>query len=87
MKINFIVCEDNIKTRKTLCDWLESYVDNDKIQLLLETSEPEAVLNLLKSSEGVSICLLDINLNKNINGVALAEKIKNINNVIISTIF
>lgn len=79
MKINFIVCEDNIKTRKTLCDWLESYVDNDKIQLLLETSEPEAVLNLLKSTEGVSICLLDINLNKNINGVALAEKIKNIN--------
>lgn len=79
MKINFIVCEDNIKTRKTLCDWLETYIDNEKVQLLLETAKPEEVLRLLKSTEGVVICLLDINLNESINGVALAERIKNTN--------
>ncbi|SNS57492.1 two component transcriptional regulator, LytTR family [Anaerovirgula multivorans] len=79
MKIDFIVCEDNPKTRKTICDWLGSYIDNMNIRLLAATSQPQEVLDCLANDEDIKICLLDINLNKEINGVALAEKIKNIN--------
>lgn len=79
MKINFIVCEDNIRTRKTLCDWIEDYLDDEGIQLLLDTDRPEEVLRTIKTTEGITICLLDINLNKDINGVVLAERIRDIN--------
>ncbi|SDK82929.1 LytR/AlgR family response regulator transcription factor [Natronincola ferrireducens] len=79
MKIDFIVCEDNPKTRKTICDWLGIYTNNKEVQLLLATSEPEEVLAAIQKEEGIKICLLDININKSINGVALAEKIKSIN--------
>ncbi|SES96524.1 two component transcriptional regulator, LytTR family [Natronincola peptidivorans] len=79
MKIDFIVCEDNPKTRRTLCDWLNPYIDDENIQLLLATSQPDEVLAVFEDNDATKICLLDINLNKSINGVALAEKIKNLN--------
>ncbi|AOY75953.1 LytR/AlgR family response regulator transcription factor [Clostridium formicaceticum] len=79
MKIDFIVCEDNPKTRKTICDWLETYIDHKDIKLLVATSQPEEVLSFVTEDEATKICLLDINLNEKINGVALAEKIRNIN--------
>lgn len=79
MKINFIVCEDNNNTRKIICDWLKNYIDNKVTKLLLATSQPEKILQVLCQVNGVAICLLDINLNTSINGIALAEKIRSMN--------
>jgi len=76
--LNFVVCDDNSNISNKLAQMLESLFikHNYDAQILLKTSSPEEVLNY---SSSVDVLLLDINLNHDISGLQLADKVRSIN--------
>jgi len=74
-----IVCEDNDKQRNIFTSIIENTIMREQIdaKVVLSTSEPMKVLEYINNNlEDVYIYFLDIDLNCNINGIKLAERIR-----------
>jgi len=75
--LNFVLCDDNLNIVKKLKEMLEIlFVKNDiDAKVGFYTDKPEKVLEYEKENI-VDVLILDINLNSNISGIDLAEKIR-----------
>jgi len=77
--LNLIICEDNEIQRRKVKDIVLNAIESKKlaIDLKLCTDSPKAVLKYLEENkDDTSIYLLDVDLNSSINGIKLAEKIR-----------
>ena len=75
--LNFVLCDDNLNIVKKLKEMLEIlFVKNDiDAKISFYTDKPEKVLEY-ENQNTVDVLILDINLNSNISGIDLAEKIR-----------
>ena len=75
--LNFVLCDDNLNIVKKLKEMLEIlFVKNDiDAKVGFYTDKPEKVLEY-ENQNTVDVLILDINLNSNISGIDLAEKIR-----------
>ena len=73
--LNFVLCDDNLNIVKKLKEMLEIlFVDIDA-KVSFFTDKPEKVIEYEKENI-VDVLILDINLNSNISGIDLAQKIR-----------
>lgn len=75
--LNFVLCDDNLNIVKKLKEMLEIlFVKNDiDAKVGFYTDKPEKILEY-ENQNTVDVLILDINLNSNISGIDLAEKIR-----------
>lgn len=77
--LKVILCEDNKKQRDDLTQIVENTIirENFDMQIVVSTDNPEEVLDyMLNNPNTVAIYFLDVYLNASINGIKLAEKIR-----------
>jgi two-component system response regulator AgrA len=72
------VCEDNIKQREKFSKLVEDIImiENFDMNLALSTEDPNKVLDYITNNKGTGLYFLDIDLKSTINGIQLAEKIR-----------
>lgn len=72
------ICEDNLEEREELKKIIEDilFIENYDIELSIVTSDPYEIIDNLKTSSTSGIYFLDVDLNSDINGIQLAEKIR-----------
>ena len=75
--LNFVLCDDNLNIVKKLKEMLEILFVKDDIdaQVSFITDNPNKVLEY-ENNHSVDILILDINLNSNMSGIDLAQKIR-----------
>lgn len=75
--LNFVLCDDNLNIVQKLKEMLEIlFFKNDiDAQVSFFTDKPEKVLEYEKENT-VDVLILDINLNSNISGIDLAQRIR-----------
>ena len=78
--LKFSICDDNINFLNRLSHILESiFIKYDlKATIDFMTTNPDDLLEHLKEN-AIDVLILDINLNSNINGLNIAEKVRLIN--------
>lgn len=77
--IKIFVCEDDPKQLEQIVSYVKNYllIENLDMELVLATEDPHEVLKYLeKNKVDRALYLLDINLNADINGIELADKLK-----------
>lgn len=76
--LNVFVCEDNNVLRNKFTKIIENYIiiENLDMEITLSTENPYAILNYLNNNEISGLYFLDIDLNTDIDGLLLAEKIR-----------
>ncbi|BCN29897.1 LytR/AlgR family response regulator transcription factor [Anaeromicropila herbilytica] len=77
--MNIYVCEDSEIQRKFLVKTIEEYrkEKTPDIQIKYVGSDPYEVIKLVEQENDSSLYFLDVDLNTDINGIELAEKIRN----------
>lgn len=73
------ICEDNDNQRAQLTQIIENCIAKNKLDMMVvvSTPSPDSVLLFLENNEGVSgLYFLDMDLNCDTDGIALAEKIR-----------
>lgn len=76
--LNIYLCEDNPKHLQKLVDYVEKciLIEDYDLSLRCATRDPEELLKSISNMNGTGLYFLDIDLNANINGLALAQKIR-----------
>ena len=76
--INIVVCEDNDVQRQSIVKILKEIISvhNFKMNIALEASNPYEVIEYSKRGNRPNIYLLDVNLKSVINGINLADKLR-----------
>jgi two-component system response regulator AgrA len=76
--MNIYVCEDNEIQRKFLLQTIEAYGKEQAldIQIKYSGSDPYEVIKQVEPEKSSSLYFLDVDLNTDINGIELAEKIR-----------
>lgn len=76
--LNIFICEDNLiqqnKFKKIISDIISTH--NYDMEIVLATPNPYDVIDYLKSTPTSGMYFLDVDLNSDINGIQLAEKIR-----------
>ena len=77
--LNILICEDDIKQRAYLEAVVNKYISGYDMALVLSTGSPKKILDYLKNNPNVQkLYFLDIDLQHEINGIALATRIKEV---------
>ena len=78
--LNFVLCDDNKNILDKLAIMLESILINNDYdgQIVYKCHDANSLLDYVKNNS-VDVLLLDINLNSNISGIALADEIRKTN--------
>lgn len=78
--LNFVVCDDNVTIVNKLSKMLESIFVNHnyEAQVAFESTNAEEILNFVNSHQ-TDVLILDINLQSNITGLELAERVRQYN--------
>lgn len=76
--LDIFVCEDNAPQRQALVQTIQNTVLMEELdmQLILDTPDPYALLEKVKSSQNTGIYFLDIDLKCSMNGMKLAQQIR-----------
>lgn len=76
--LKIFVCEDDKAQREKLTRIIENVllIENYDMELALETDNPYEVLDNIKKNDSTGIYFLDVDLHSDINGIQLAEKIR-----------
>lgn len=76
--LNIFICEDNNKQLEKFSKLVKDIImiENFDMNLTLSTQNPNDILDYLSKNEGTGLYFLDIDLKSNINGIQLAEKIR-----------
>lgn len=76
--LNIFLCEDNEKQREYFSNIIKKIILIEKFDLQLScvTADPQCVLNKINEITGTGIYFLDIDLHNNMNGLALAQHIR-----------
>lgn len=76
--LNIFVCEDNAAQRRTIVQIIQNAVLMEELdmQLILDTENPYALLEKVKTSQHTGVYFLDIDLGSSINGMKLAQQIR-----------
>lgn len=72
------VCEDNEMQRKLVTEIIEKIILIENLDMKVEKSskDPYEILETVKKNPSTSLYFLDVDLGTDINGIALAEKIR-----------
>ena len=75
--LNFVLCDDNSNILDKLCKMLESIFINNKIDatIALKTTDSNNVLSYIEKNP-VDVFLFDIELNADMSGLDLAQKVR-----------
>ncbi|WP_027633005.1 LytR/AlgR family response regulator transcription factor [Clostridium hydrogeniformans] len=81
--INIIVCEDNPIQREKIVDIIKEIISvhNFNMNMALVTGDPYEVIEYSKKDHKPNVYLLDVNLKSIINGILLADKIREDDNL------
>lgn len=76
--LNIYVCEDNLKQRMLITDYIKNIIliEDYDLNLELSTDNPYEVLDSIENSKNVGLYFLDIDLNYDIDGLSLARQIR-----------
>lgn len=76
--LNIFICEDNDKQLNRFTKLVEDIImiENFDMNLALSTKNPNDILDFLTANNGTGLYFLDIDLKSTINGIQLAEKIR-----------
>lgn len=76
--LDIFVCEDNVIQRQAIVQTIQNTVLIEELdmQLVLDTGDPYALLEKLKTNLNTGIYFLDIDLGSDINGMKLAQQIR-----------
>ena len=75
--LNFVLCDDNFTILTRLSKMLEAIFikNNVDASIVFESSSPEEILSFTDKNK-IDVLILDINLNSNITGCDIAEKVR-----------
>lgn len=78
--LNFALCDDNLSFLNKMSNMLENlFLKNDyKARIAFKSNNAKDLLDFVKNNH-IDVLILDVNLNSNMNGLDLAEKIRAIN--------
>ncbi len=76
--IDVYICEDNIEQRKSFVHYVQAaiMIEEYDMCLRLETDNPNRIIEEVKVSKNTGLYFLDIDLHSEVNGLILAEKIR-----------
>ena len=76
--LRIIVCEDNKEQRARITKYIEDsiMIENLDMEIALSTESPEEIIEYLKENELTGLYFLDVDLNSKMNGIKLAEIIR-----------
>lgn len=76
--INIFVCEDNKEQREKFTKAIEDIImiENFDMKMTLSTKSPNDILDYLRNNEVSGLYFLDVDLKADINGIKLAELIR-----------
>lgn len=76
--LKFYICEDNLEQRNRFLKYVEDTIIIEELDIgkALITEDPEEILEYLSMNQGTGIYFLDVDLKNKINGIQLAEKIR-----------
>lgn len=76
--LKVFICEDNNEQRERFNKLIGNIItiENFDMAIALSTENPNAVIDYLKNNTGSGLYFLDVDLKSNINGIHLAEKIR-----------
>lgn len=76
--MNIYICEDNDIQRERIKSIILDIImiENLDMEIVLDTSNPQELLDVIEGSKNNSIYFLDIDLKSSINGIKLAGKIR-----------
>lgn len=76
--LSIIVCEDNKEQRKRITKFIEDsiMIENLDMKIDLSTESPDEIIDYLKKNKISGLYFLDVDLNSDINGIKLAEMIR-----------
>jgi two-component system response regulator AgrA len=76
--LSIVVCEDNEEQRKKITKFIEDsiMIENLDMKIDLSTGSPEETIDYLKENKISGLYFLDVDLNSAINGIKLAEIIR-----------
>lgn len=76
--LNIYVCEDDEKQRDNFAKFIDdiTMIENLDMKLALSTGDPYELIEYVKQSKYSGVYFLDVDLNSNIDGIRLAEKIR-----------
>lgn len=76
--LNIMVCEDDTQQLMKLKKYIEGsiMIENLDMKIVLSTENPEDIIEYLKKNQVSGLYFLDVDLNSNINGIKLAEIIR-----------
>ena len=78
--LNFVICDDNANILNKLSKMLESIFVNHNFeaQVAFQSTSADKILDFVNSNQ-TDVLILDINLQSNITGLELAEKVRHYN--------
>ncbi len=78
--IDIYICEDSENFRRSLIDVIQKniLIENRDMQIVLDTADPYAIIDALKGNTKTNMYFLDIELCTTINGIELADKIREV---------
>ena len=76
--IKVFICEDNKKQREKFTEAIENsiIIENFDMEVALSTENPDDIITYLKYNNVSGLYFLDVDLKSNINGIKLAELIR-----------
>ena len=76
--LKVFICEDNDLLRKKFTKIIKNFIiiENFDMEVALSTENPYSILDYITNNETSGLYFLDINLNADIDGLILAEKIR-----------
>lgn len=76
--LSIVICEDNETQRKRITKFIEDsiMIENLDMEIALSTGHPEETIEYLKKNEISGLYFLDVDLNSDMNGIKLAEIIR-----------
>lgn len=76
--LNVVICEDNEEQRNKIAKYIKDsiLIENLDIKIALSTESPEKTLEYLRKNEISGLYFLDVDLQSEINGIELAEMIR-----------
>lgn len=76
--LNIYICEDNKEQRDLVTNYVKNIIliEDFDLSLQLSTDNPHEVLDAIDENKNVGLYFLDIDLSSDINGLTLAQKIR-----------
>lgn len=76
--LNIFVCEDNNEQRQKFTKAIEDiiFIENFDMRIAISSEDPNEILSWIKSSKVNGLYFLDVDLKSSINGIKLAEEIR-----------